>query len=137
MTARYIAHAADMCGVFYESDEFTDIDDAIECAVEAQQKYAGHRRCMVTVSNIDAADIDCPDGLTEEERELVDEALSAPFIKRCEFGHPSEDQTVGGHCGSHACAQRTWKLAEIREENEARAELDRQMRREEKAGNLK
>jgi hypothetical protein len=49
-----------------------DFASAVEAAVAKQRKRPD---ACIMVANVDNADIDCPDGLTEEERDQVDEAL--------------------------------------------------------------
>jgi hypothetical protein len=68
MPARYIAQAADRCGVFYESDEFPTLAPALACALAVHSRHPWPS-AMTQVVNIDNVDIDCHDGLTEEERE--------------------------------------------------------------------
>lgn len=69
---RYVTKAADCCGVFYESDESPDLATAIAAAVAVQARQP---KAWIIVANLNEADIDCHDGLTEDEREVVEEAL--------------------------------------------------------------
>jgi hypothetical protein len=71
MQPRYIAQAADRCGVFYESAE-SDFPTALDAAIA---KQSARPDACVMVVNRDNVDLDCSDGLTEEERDEVDGAL--------------------------------------------------------------
>lgn len=74
MVARYIAQAADRCGVFYESAEFATLAPAIVCALAVRARHPGKGHTVI-VSNIDAADLGRGDGLTDDERDEVDVAF--------------------------------------------------------------
>jgi hypothetical protein len=71
MQPRYIAQAADRCGVFYESPE-SDFPTAVAAALD---KQSARPDACVSVLNLDNVDLGCPDGLTEEERDDVDGRL--------------------------------------------------------------
>lgn len=71
MQTRYVAQAADRCGVFYESNE-SDFPAAVAAAVA---KQSARPDACVMVLNLDNVDLGCGDGLTEDEREEVDAAL--------------------------------------------------------------
>ena len=71
MKYRYVAQAADRCGVFYESNE-SDFPTAVAAAVA---KQAVRPDACVMVLNLDNVDLGCPDGLTDEERVKADAAI--------------------------------------------------------------
>jgi hypothetical protein len=72
-TPRYGVSVADLCGEFSQTDcrDFAHLLD-----VYREKRAAYGKGYSVMAFNEDAADIDCPDGLTEDEREAVAECPS-------------------------------------------------------------
>ena len=73
MSARYVAQAADRCGVFYESAESADLRRAIDAAIAVRTRWG--KDVIVSVLNLDNIDVGCPDGLTWGERDEVHAAF--------------------------------------------------------------
>jgi hypothetical protein len=69
MSARYAMKLFDCAGEF-SSTPAEDIYHAIELALDAPKGK------LVRVVNLDNVDLGCSDGLTEDERDAVEEALS-------------------------------------------------------------
>jgi hypothetical protein len=69
---RYGVLVADCCGEFSRTD-CKDFAHLLEVYREKRAKYPG-KGYAVMAFNEDTADIDCPDGLTEDEREMIETA---------------------------------------------------------------
>jgi len=74
VSARYVVAVYDCAGEFEEVECGTNFAECLRVYADRRQKYDGSK--VVEIFNVDSVDLDCPDGLTEDEREAVDEALS-------------------------------------------------------------
>ncbi len=74
MSANYCVFVYDRCGEHGYASFGDDFDAAIARAVEWTAHYKG---LVVQACNLDCVDLGWPDGFTEDERERLEQALSA------------------------------------------------------------